>query len=121
MKGLAVTTSAFVSAVPLSTAGVAFAQSRSAARVTHKPTATIAFGADVSVKGKYFKEREKVTVTSSTTRTGEKWTKKATATATRAFALSFGHISLNSCDQYTLKVVGSTKSRYTTSHDLAPC
>ena len=120
MKGLAVTTSAFVSAVPLSTAGVAFAHP-TAARVTHKPTATIAFGADVSVKGKYFKEREKVTVTLSTTTTGEKWTKKATATATGAFALSFGHISLNSCDQYTLKVVGSTKSRYTTSHDLAPC
>jgi len=44
-----------------------------------------------------------------------------TATPTGAFTLSFGHISLNSCDQYTLKVVGSLKSRYTTSHDLVPC
>lgn len=120
MKGLAVTTSALVSAVLLGTAGLALAQP-TAARVTHKPTATIAFGADVSVKGKYFKKREKLTVTLSTTTTSEKWTKKATATATGAFALSFGHISLNSCDQYTLKVVGSLKSRYTTSHDLVPC
>lgn len=120
MKGLAVTTSALVSAVLLGTAGLALAQP-TGALVTHKPTATIAFGADVSVKGKFFKKREKVTVTLSTTTTGEKWTKKGTATATGAFTVSFGHISLNSCNQYTLKVVGSMKSRYTTSHDLVPC
>lgn len=120
MKGLAVSIPALVSAVLLGTAGVAFAHP-AAARVTHKPTATVAFGADVSVKGKYFKKREKLTITLSTTTTSEKWTKKATATATGAFAVSFGHISLNSCAQYTLKVVGSMKSRYTTSHDLVPC
>ena len=120
MKGLAVSSSALVSAVLLGTAGLALAQP-TAGRLTHKPTAAIAFGADVSVKGKYFKKRERVTVTLSTTTTGEKWTKKVTATPTGAFTLSFGHISLNSCDQYTLKVVGSLKSRYTTSHDLVPC
>jgi hypothetical protein len=120
LKGVAVTTSVLASAVLMSTAGLALAQP-TAARVTHKPTATIAFGADVSVKGKYFKKGEKVTVTLSTTTTSEKWTRKAKATATGAFTISFGHISLNSCAQYTLKVVGSTMSRYTTSHDLVPC
>ena len=120
MKGLALTTAALGSAVLLGTAGLAFGHP-TATRVKHKPTATVAFGADVSVKGKYFKKREKLTVTLSTTTTSQKWTKKATATATGAFTLSFGHISLNSCNQYTLKVVGSMKSRFTTSHDLVPC
>ena len=119
MKGLVVAIVG-LSMAALVAAGLAVANP-SAMRITHRPTATIAFGADVSVKGKYFKKRERVTVTLSTTTTSEKWTKKVTATPTGAFTLSFGHISLNSCDQYTLKVVGSLKSRYTTSHDLVPC
>jgi hypothetical protein len=119
LKGLVLTIAAVVSAALL-TAGLAVAHP-SAARLTHKPTATIAFGAEVSVKGKYFKKREKVTITLSTTTTSEKWTKKVSATPAGGFTVSFGHISLNSCDQYTLKVVGSLKSRYTTSHDLVPC
>jgi hypothetical protein len=119
LKGLVLTIAAVGSAA-LVAAGLAVAHPN-ATQVTHKPTATIAFGADVSVKGKYFKKREKVTVTLSTTTTSEKWTRKGTATATGGFTVSFGHISLNSCDQYTLKVVGSLKSRYTTSHDLVPC
>jgi hypothetical protein len=119
LKGIVLVTAGLSSAA-LIAAGLAVAHPN-AARVTHKPTATITFGADVAVKGKYFKKREKLTITVSSATINEKWTKKATATATGAFALSFGHIALNSCDQYTLKVVGSMKSRYTTSHDFVPC
>lgn len=119
MKRLVLTTAA-IGAVALLVVGLAVAHPK-LTRVTHKPAATIAFGADVSVKGKYFKKSEKVTVTLSTTTTSEKWTRKGKATAKGTFTVSFGHISLNSCDQYTLKVVGSMKSRYTTSHDLVPC
>jgi hypothetical protein len=118
LKGLVLTTAAVASAALLA-AGLAVAHPNAAQ--LHKPTASIAFGADVSVKGRYFKKREKVVITLSTTTTSEKWTRRGTATATGGFTVSFGHISLNSCDQYTLKVVGSLKSRYTTSHDLVPC
>jgi hypothetical protein len=117
LKGLVLGIAALSSAA-LIAAGLALAH---AARVTHKPTATLTFAAEVAVKGKYFKKREKLTITLSSTTISEKWTRKATATATGTFASSFGHISLNSCDQYTLKVVGSLKSRYTTSHDFVPC
>ena len=92
MKGLAVSTSALVSAVLLGTAGLALAQP-TAGRLTHKPTAAIAFGADVSVKGKYFKKRERVTVTLSTTTTGEKWTKKVTATPRSLHAQLRSHLA----------------------------
>jgi hypothetical protein len=119
LKRLALTTAAVGSAALLAV-GLAVAHPN-LAHVKHKPTATITFGAEVSVKGKFFKKAEKVTVTLSTTTTSEKWTRKGKATAKGTFAVSFGHISLNSCDQYTLKVVGSMKSRYTTSHDLVPC
>ncbi len=90
-------------------------------QATRKPTATVTFGSDVAVKGKYFKEHEKVTVTLSSATISEKWTKTSTASAAGAFSLSFGHISLNSCDQYTLKVVGSMKSTFSTTHDFVPC
>jgi hypothetical protein len=94
---------------------------RPAVTAVHKPTAAISFAAEVVVKGKYFKPREKVTVTLSSTTISMKWTRKATATKTGTFTSSFGHIALSSCNQYTLKVVGSLKSRFTTSHDVVPC
>ena len=87
----------------------------------HKPTAPITFAAEVSVKGKYFKKRERVTITLSSTTIEQKWTKKARATVKGTFTASFGHIALSSCNQNTLKVVGSLKSRFTTSHDVVPC
>jgi hypothetical protein len=87
----------------------------------HKPTAAISFGAEVAVKGKYFKPREKVTVTLTSATISGHWTRKATATKTGTFSASFGHIALSSCNQYTLKVVGSLKSKFTTSHDVVPC
>jgi hypothetical protein len=86
-----------------------------------KPTASIAFATDVVVKGKNFKKREKLTISLSSTTTGDSWKKKVTATVKGTFSVSFGTISLNSCAQYTIKIVGSLKSRYTDSHDLVPC
>lgn len=103
----------------LATAGLATAHPSH--KKTHKPRATVAFGANVTVKGKYFKAREKLTITLTTTTADEKWRRRKRATKSGSFSISFGHISLNACDQYTLKVVGSKKSRYSTSHDLVPC
>ena len=94
---------------------------RTAAPAVHKPTATISFGAEVAVKGRYFKPRERVTITISSTTIPARWTKKATATKTGTFTTSFGQIALSECNQYTLKVVGTLKSRFTTSHELVPC
>jgi len=114
-------TGAAVAAVAALTAGSVSARPAAATTVHHKPTATITFAAEVSVKGKYFKNRERVTITLSSTTISQKWTKKARATKTGTFTVSFGHIALSSCNQYTLKVVGSLKSRFTTSHDVVPC
>lgn len=119
-KGLVVLIAALASAVLLATSGLAASRPGSAT-VKHKPTANVAFAAEVTVKGKYFKKAEKLTVTLSSTTISEKWTKKTKATRTGTFSVSFGHIALSSCNQYTLKVVGSLKSRYTTSHALVPC
>lgn len=110
---------AVVAAVASLTAGSVSARPSDVA--VHKPTATITFGAEVVVSGRYFKPHEKVTVTLSSETLSMKWTRKAKATKTGRFASSFGHIALSSCNQYTLKVVGSRKSRFTTSHDLVPC
>lgn len=90
-----------------------------AAVTVHKPTAAITFGTNVVVKGKYFKKREAVTVTLKST--DHTWVRKAHATATGTFSVSFGSLSLNSCSEYTLTVVGSLKSRFSTSHSLVPC
>jgi hypothetical protein len=103
------------------TAPAASMSARPAAPAVHKPTATISFGAEVAVKGRYFKPREKLTITLSSTTLAARWTRKATATKTGTFRVSFGQIALSSCNQYTLKVVGTLKSRFTTSHELVPC
>jgi hypothetical protein len=87
-----------------------------------RPAALIeSFTPDVVVKGTHFKKREKLTVTLSSTTIEKKWTKKVKATATGRFSADFGALPLSSCDQYTLKVVGSLKSRFTTSHSFVPC
>jgi hypothetical protein len=51
----------------------------------------------------------------------EKWVKKATVKKTGKFSVDFGELSLNACSQYTLKVVGSLKSRTALSHPVEPC
>lgn len=87
-----------------------------------KPSALIAsFTPDVVVKGTHFKKRERLTVTLSSTTIAKRWTKKVRATATGRFSADFGALPLSSCNQYTLKVVGSLKSRFTTSHAFVPC
>ena len=103
-------------------ASLASARSNTAAVVKPpKPTASLVFASDVVMKGKNFKKREKLTISLSSSTTGDSWKKKATATVKGTFSVSFGAISLNSCAQYTIKIVGSLKSRYTDSHDLVPC
>lgn len=87
-----------------------------------KPAALIeSFTPDVVVTGTHFKKREKLTITLSSTTIAKKWTKKVKATVKGRFSADFGALPLSSCDQYTLKVVGSLKSRFTTSHAFVPC
>jgi hypothetical protein len=85
---------------------------------TLKPTATIDFGTTVSVKGKGFKPNEAVTVTLVA---DQKLTRRAHASATGKFVVSFGNLTLNSCNAYTLKVVGTRGSRFSDVHPQAPC
>lgn len=92
-----------------------------ASAVVHKPTATVDIAGTTIVKGKYFKKRERLTISLSSSTTSEHWTKKIRATVKGTFTVDFGAIGLNSCDQYTLKIVGSLKSRFSTSHALIPC
>ena len=84
-----------------------------------KPTATVVFSPTVHVVGAHFKPNEKVTVTLVSVDTT--WTKKAMAKKTGAFTVQFGAIPLNACNEYTLKVVGSLKSRASESHPVEPC
>ncbi len=84
-----------------------------------KPTATVVFSPTVHVVGAHFKPNEKVTVTLVSVDTT--WTKKAVAKKTGAFSVEFGAIPLNACNEYTLKVVGSLKSRASESHPVEPC
>jgi hypothetical protein len=84
-----------------------------------KPTATVVFNPTVHVVGAHFKPNEKVTVTLVSVDTT--WTKKAVAKKTGAFSVEFGAIPLNACNEYTLKVVGSLKSRASESHPVEPC
>lgn len=87
-----------------------------------KPTALIAsFTPYVVVTGTHFKKREKLTITLSSTTIAKRWTKKVKANIKGRFSADFGALPLSSCNQYTLKVVGSLKSRFTTSHAFVPC
>ena len=84
-----------------------------------KPTAAVVFSPTVHVVGAHFKPNERVTITLASVDT--KWTKKATAKKTGTFSVQFGAIPLNACSEYTLKVVGSLKSRASESHPVEPC
>jgi len=106
--------STLAAALLISVIGAAVAGS-----ATKKPSATIVFAQTVRVVGAHFKPSEKVTVTLAAT--DQKWTRKATAKKTGAFSVDFGAIPLNACNAYTLKVVGSLKSRASLSNPVQPC
>ena len=84
-----------------------------------KPAATVVFTQTVHVVGAHFKPKERVTVT--LIGVDQTWTKKTQAKTTGAFNVDFGAIPLNACNEYTLKVVGSMKSRAGLSHPVEPC
>lgn len=84
-----------------------------------KPTANVTFGTEVNIVGSGFKPKEHVTATLSGA--SHTWTKKGVATAKGSFTLDLGHIGLNECNAFTLKVVGSLKSRVSVSHATEPC
>jgi hypothetical protein len=84
-----------------------------------KPTATVVFNPTVHVVGAHFKPKEKVVVTLVSVDTT--WKKVAVAKKTGTFSVEFGAIGLNACNEYTLKVVGSLKSRASESHPVLPC
>lgn len=120
MRGYLLAAAVAISVALAMTSGLASAQSTSRA-VVHKPSVTLVFATELTAKGKYFKKGETVTLTIASATVEKKWTKKVKATSKGTFSASFGVTSLNSCDQYTLKAVGSLKSRYSESHDLVPC
>jgi hypothetical protein len=98
------------------TTGLAAPRSEATSVAGHKPTAALTFAVKVTAKGKYFKKREMLTVTLSSSTIKKTWTKKVRATAKGTFTADFGSATgLTSSDPYTLKVVGSLKSRFTTS------
>jgi hypothetical protein len=98
------------------TTGLAAARSEATNVVRHKPTAALTFAVRVTAKGKYFKKREMLTVTLSSSAIQKTWTKRVRATVKGTFTADFGSVTgLSSSDPYTLKVVGSLKSRFTTS------
>jgi hypothetical protein len=105
---------ALAAALLISAIGVATAGS-----ATKKPAADVVFAQSVRVVGTHFKPKEHVTVTLAGT--DQKWTRKAVAKKTGAFSVDFGAIPLNACNAYTVKVVGSLKSRASLSHPVEPC
>ena len=90
-----------------------------AGSATKKPSITVVFAQTVHVVGAHFKASEKVTVTFAGA--DKTWTRKATAKKTGAFTIDFGAIPVNACNAYTVKVVGSLKSRASLSNPVEPC
>lgn len=84
-----------------------------------KPSANVTFGTEVEIVGANFKPKEHVTATLSGA--SHTWTKKGVASVKGAFTIDLGHIGLNECNAFTLKVVGSLKSRVSVSHATEPC
>jgi hypothetical protein len=102
-------------AVVLSSAGGVLAKPQA----KPKPTADVVFKQTVHVVGSHFKPKEHVTVT--IVATDVTWKRKLQAKPTGAFDVDFGHIPLNACNGYTLKVVGALGSHTGLSHPVEPC
>jgi hypothetical protein len=83
-----------------------------------KPTASADFATSVTVTGAHFKAKEKLTVLLIHDTT---YKRLVTATAKGAFTADFGHLPLNSCYAYTLKVTGKLGSKFTYVHAVVPC
>lgn len=84
-----------------------------------KPSASLVISHTVHVVGHSFEPSERITAT--LTANGQTWTRRARATASGSFSVDYSSIPLNSCDEYTLKVVGSSGSRFSSEHPQVPC
>ena len=83
-----------------------------------KPTASADFATSVTVSGSHFKAKEKLTVLLIHDMT---YKRLVTATTKGTFTANFGHLPLNSCYAYTIKVTGKLGSKFTYSHAVVPC
>jgi hypothetical protein len=83
-----------------------------------KPSAAVVFAQSVSIVGRHFKPRERVSVTLVGFET---YKRHVRATAAGSFRVDLGAISLSDCNAYTLKVVGALGSRFSLAHPTAPC
>lgn len=102
----------------LAFAGTASGAGTGAQQAQIKPSAAVVFAQGVSIVGRHFKPRERLTVTLVGFQT---YTRRIRATATGRFRIDLGAISLNDCNAYTLKVVGILGSRFSLAHPTAPC
>jgi hypothetical protein len=83
------------------------------------PKVELKFGVEIIAHGVNFKPRERVTVTVSSD--GGTWSKTATADTKGAFAANFGDITVNECQEYTLRAVGSLGAKFSFHHPVAFC
>ena len=84
-----------------------------------KPSADVVFHQTVHVVGSHFKPKERLTVT--LVATDVSWKRSLRAKPSGAFDIDFGHIPLNACNAFTLKVVGALGSHTGLSHPVEPC
>jgi len=105
-------------ALLLCAAGGAIAQPLAKSK-PKKPSADVVFHQTVHVVGSNFKPKERLTVTLAATDVS--WKRTLRAKPSGAFDVDFGHIPLNACNGYTLKVVGALGSHAGLSHPVEPC
>ena len=102
----------------LAFAGAASGAATAAQQVQIRPSAAVVFAQSVSIVGKHFKPRERLTVTLVGFQT---YTRRVRATTLGKFRVDLGSIPLNNCNAYKLKVVGTLGSRFSMAHPTAPC
>lgn len=111
---------AVVAVVALAVAASALAAGTVAgSAAAKKPHASVSFGQGVQIVGASFKPHERLAVT--LVGGDHTWARKVTAKASGAFTIDLGLIGLNECNAYTLKIVGSLKSRVSVTHPTEPC
>ena len=104
--------------VTIAIAGIALAVLAAPVAAKLRPTAVVEFAQTVTISGKHFKPKERLTVTLIGF---EKYVRRVHATPRGSFHVDLGAISLSECNAYTLKVVGARGSRFSMSHPTAPC
>ena len=84
-----------------------------------RPKVTVDFAQGAVVKGMNFKPRERVNI--KVTSADETLTGTATANAAGSFTADLGASPLSNCSAYTIQVVGSQGSKFSSHHAAIPC